>query len=134
MKKRFCTAACLIFCALLFTASPCWAKAKGYCYVVGYSYQLKQAYFSPIFALDVRDVSYSNEEYTTDVELIQKMESRFQNYLARNQNLDIAKYTISARGAYKNETIGIKRLMTEREDYKRKGFQAKVLKDFKFTD
>ena len=47
MKKRFCTAAYLIIFALLYTASPCWAEAKGYCYVVGYSYQLKKAFFSP---------------------------------------------------------------------------------------
>jgi hypothetical protein len=130
MKTSLFKSASLILLVLLLSASPCWAKAKGYCFVVGYSYKLKQAFFSKVFSQDVRDVSYSDEEYTTDVVLIQKMESQFQAYLSSTQKVDAAKYTITARGAYKDESIAMRRLITERDNYKKKGFKTAVLKNF----
>lgn len=133
MKSHVLKAAVLILCAMLLSASPCWAEADGYCYVVGYSYKLKKAFFTRVFMQSVRDVSYSDEEYTTDVELIQKMESQFQSYLSSNQNIDVGQYTITARGAYKNEGIAMKRLFIERDNYKKKGFTAIIVKDFKYN-
>jgi hypothetical protein len=134
MKTQFSKTALLILIALLFAAPPCWAKANGYCYVVGYSYKLKKAFFSPVFMQKVRDISYSDEEYTTEVELIQKIESQFQSYLSIGQQVNSDDYTITARGAYKNQNIAIKRLTTERDNYKKKGFKATVLKGFKIQD
>jgi hypothetical protein len=130
MKPTLFKSALLILLVLLLSASPCWAKAKGYCFVVGYSYKLKQAFFSKVFSQDVRDVSYSDEEYTTDVVLIQKMESQFQAYLSSTQNVESTKYTITARGAYKDESIAMRRLVTERDNFKKKGFKTAVLQNF----
>lgn len=130
MKPTPLKSALLILLVLLLSASPCWAKAKGYCFVVGYSYKLKQAFFSKVFSQDVRDVSYSDEEYTTDVVLIQKMESQFQAYLSSTQNVESTKYTITARGAYKDESIAMRRLVTERDNFKKKGFKTAVLQNF----
>ena len=134
MQKPIIKVSILIIAALLLSSSLCWAKAQGYCYVVGYSYKLKKAFFSIIFSQQVRDVSYSDEEYTTDVVLIQKMESQFQAFLASDQNLNAAEFTITARGAYKNESIAMKRFNRERQDYKKRGFQAMVLKNFIFKN
>lgn len=133
MKNHRSRTAVIVFAVLaivLGSTTPCWAEAEGYCYVVGYSYKLKQAFFSTVFMQMVRDVSYSDEEYTTDVELIQRMETQFQRHMVTRQNVDASQYTITARGAFKNETIGLKRLMTERSNYKKKGFKTTVLKTF----
>ncbi len=130
MKLSYSKIALIILCALFLHASPVWAKAKGYCFVVGYSYKLKKAFFTPVIMQMVRDVSYSDEEYTTDVVLIQKMESQFQSYLSRTQRVDANRFTITARGAFKSESIAMKRLVTERDNYKKKGFKTAVLKNF----
>ena len=134
MNKKFFKTVLLILSAFLFAAPPCWAKAKGYCYVVAYSYKIKKVFFSPVFMEKVRDASYSDEEYCTDVDLIQKMESQFQSHLSANRKVDVSRYTITARGAYKNEGVALKRFMTEREDYTKKGFKASVLKGFVYKN
>ena len=123
-----------ISAALLFLATPGWAKSKGYCYIVCYSYVERTAFFSPIIVAKVPSKSYSDEEYVTDVELIQQLETQFQNNLAGKVNLDAGRYTISARGAYKSEAIARAKLQEERSQYEAKGYKVKIVSDFAFVD
>jgi hypothetical protein len=124
----------LFLATLLMLATPGWARTKGYCYVIGYSLAKKTAYFSPIIPQEVDSTSYSAEEYVTDVEVIQKLESQFQKYLAQTVNLDADGYTVSARGAFKSNAIADKRLKDEMGIYKHREFKITIAKDFKLSD
>ena len=124
----------LILAALLLPAAPVWAKSKGYCYIVGYSYVKKAAYFSPIIVQKVTSKSYSDEEYVTDVELIQQLETQFYNHLSRTVRLDADRYTISARGAYKSDAIAGKKMQEEKDQYEAKGYTVKDVTDFHFVE
>ena len=134
MKKILIRNTLLILTALLFLAPPSWAKSNGFCYVVSYSFANKKAYFSPIFVQKVNSKSYSDEEFVTDVELIQKIESQFKSFISSLVNLDPSKYTISARGAYKSNPIAIAKYKDEKHLYETKGYSVVILKDFKFVD
>lgn len=115
---------------LLFLAQPVWARTNGFCYVIGYSYQQKIAYFSPVIMQKVDGTSYSSEEYVTEVALTQKLESQFSKHLFRTVHLDTARYTIAARGVYKNDAIAGEKLNTEMNEYKARGYTIKTVQDF----
>ena len=117
---------------LLFFAPPCFAKAKGFCFVVGYSYKLKKLYFTPIFTVKVRNVSYSATEYVAEMDLIQKMESQFQQHLRNASGVNPADYTVASRGAYKSKSLAVKSLEKEKKEYANKGFELLDLKNFQF--
>ena len=134
MKAKWLRTALVIVIALLFSAPPCWAKAKGYCFVVGYSYKLKKLYASPVFMVKVRNKSYSETEYVADMELIQKMEGQFQDHLARSAREDPSQFTITCRGAYKNEAVARDQLSREIDEYARKKFSVIDLKGFQFNN
>lgn len=134
MKKKMIWTALLMLVALILFAPACWAKSKGFCYIVGYSYAKKKAFFSPIIVQKVNSKSYSEEEFVTDVELIQELESQFQGYLASMVDLDADRYTVSARGAYKSNTIADKKYKDEIDVYETKGFTVKIIKEFVFSD
>jgi len=124
----------ILLLALLVSAPHCWAKSKGYLYVVGYSIAKKKVFFSSVIVQKVRDVSYSDEEYVTEVELIQKLESQFQDYMASAAYVTPSEYTVSARGAYKSKEIADKRLKVERDRYTSKGYAVSLLRSFVFSD
>jgi hypothetical protein len=124
----------LLFLAFLIWAPTCWAKSKGYIYVVGYSFAEKKAYFSNIIVQKVRNVPYDEEEYATEVGLLQKIEARFQELLVSDMQLTTSQYTVAARGAYKNEAIAKAKIDTEMRQYVKRGYTAKVLKDFIYSD
>ena len=134
MKKSLTWSMLFILAAMLTFAPSCWAKSTGYCYIVGYSFAKKKAFFSPILIQKVNSKSYSDEEFVTDVALIQKMESQFQSHLSRQVSLDVGQYTISSRGAYKSNAIANKKYKDEMSLYKTKGFAVTIVKDFKFSD
>ena len=134
MKRKLVRNALFILTALLVFAPACWAKANGYCYVVGYSFSDKRAFFSPIIIQKVNSKSYSDEEFVTDVELTQKLESQFQSRLSRIRSVKVDQYTISARGAFKSNTIADGKLKAEIERYETKGFTVKIVTDFVFSD
>ena len=134
MKKNLIRIALFILAALLLFAPSCWAKSKGYCYIIGYSFKEKKAFFSPILIQKVNSKSYSDEEFVTDMELIRKMESQFQSYLSSRVNLDAGQYTVSARGAYKTSAIANIKYKDEISLNEVKGLTVKIAKDFKFSD
>ena len=134
MRAALCKHFLFILTAMLLFASPCWSKSKGYFFIVGYSFIEKAAYFSPIIVQNVGSKSYSAEEYVTEVELIQKLESQFYNHLSRSVNLDAGRFTISTRGAYKSDAIAYDKLNGEIETYEAKGFAINKVKDFAFSD
>jgi hypothetical protein len=134
MKTKTIWAALFIFTAMLLIATSSWAKEDGYCYIVGYSYKEKTAYFSPIIVQKVNDTSYNDEQYVSDVELIQKLESQFQSYLSRSVDLNAGQYTISSRGAYKSNIIANGKLKKETDQYKNMGFTIKMAENFVFKN
>ena len=118
---------------LLIGASPCLASEDGYCYIVGYSLAKKVAYFTPVLVEKVKGKSYNAEEFVADVELIDKMESAFQNYL-KGLAINTTDFTISARVAYKSRGIAQKRLVKERSNFKRREFAINTASDFRFEN
>jgi hypothetical protein len=134
MKKSLTWSTLFILAAMLTFAPSCWAKSTGYCYIVGYSFAKKKAFFSPILIQKVNSKSYSDEEFVTDVELIQKMESQFQSHLSRQVSLDAGKYTVLTRGAYKSNAIAKNKYKDEMSLYETKGFVVTIVKDFRFSD
>jgi hypothetical protein len=124
----------LLSLVFLIGAPPCWAKAKGYLYVVGYSFAKKKVYFSHVIMQKVRNKSYSEEEYVTEVELVQKMESQFQKHLSSTVGVNLQEYTVSARGAFKNQALAEERLKKERDRFLNKGYMATVLTGFVYND
>lgn len=110
------------------------AEADGNLYVVGYSWDKKKAFFSPILVQSVKDVSFSDEEYVTDVDLLQKMESQFAKHLVDNNGIKISDYTIAVRGAYKKKAFATKRLKKEMRRFRKKGCDIRVVTNFKYSD
>lgn len=104
---------------VMFCAPPCFAKsqADGYFYVVAYSYQDKMAYHSPIFIQKIRDCSYSDKEYCTEVALLQKIEAAFKKHIGQTTEVKLSRYTLSTRGAYKSLVIAQKQLAAELKRY-----------------
>ena len=134
MKKNLVRNTLFILAALLLFAPSCWAKSKGYFYIIGYSVVEKKAFLTPILIQNVTSTSYSDEEYVTDVELIQKLESQFHGHLSRLMSLDAGRYTVSARGAYKSEAIANNKSKDEAHLYEARGLAVKTVRDFKFSD
>ena len=134
MNRYLIRTALFILAALLLSAPASWATSKGYCYIIGYSFAEKKAFFSPIILQQVNSKSYSKEEFVTDMELIQKLETQFQSQLSSLVSLDAGRYTISARGAYKSAAIANHKFKDEISLYETRGFDVKVVKDFKFED
>lgn len=124
----------LILLAFLIIAPPCWAKEKGYLYVVGYSFSQKKVFYSSVVMQKVPNVSYDEREYTTDIMLIRDMESQFQKYLVSTVWINPEEYTISARGAYKRKEFAEKAIEDDKGIYLNKGFQASVLNSFVYED
>jgi hypothetical protein len=124
----------LLLMVILFAicVPSCLAKAKGYCYVVAYSYGQKVFVFTPVFTKMVNDKSYNEEEFIVDVELIQKMESSFENHVRGTLNIDAPDLTVSARMAYKSLEIAKTRLDTEKQEYIRKAWEIKEASGFNF--
>ena len=132
--KKICLKLLLVMVlTVAFSAPSCWAKEKGYCYIVGYSMQEKTAYITPVFVATVSGATYSEEEFVADVVLIRKMENQFQNYLA-GQGIDTASVVISARVAYRSQAIADKRQADEKRDFNGRGYALNDADKFKFKN
>jgi hypothetical protein len=70
----------------------------------------------------------------TEIELLQKIEARFQKYLASDRGLTASQYTVAVRGAYKSEATAQAKIDTEMRQYVKRGYTATVLKDFVYSD
>ncbi len=134
MKSTWLKTFLIINFSLLLFAPPSWAKAKGYCFVVGYSYKLQKFVHTPIFMVKIRNVSYSDTQYVADMELTDKMESQFRDQFYNQMRISPEEFTVTARGAYKSLALAIKGLDKEKDDYDRRGFEVSELKDFRFSD
>ncbi len=119
--------------AVVFSAPSCWAKEKGYCYIVGYSMQEKTAYITPVFVAPVSGATFSEEEFVADVILIRKMENQFQSHLAA-QGINTADFIISARVAYRSQAIADSRLADEKRDFTGRGYSLNAADKFKFKN
>lgn len=117
---------------LTISVPPCFAKAKGYCYVVAYSYRQKIVVFTPVLVKEVNDKSYNDEEFIVDVELIQEMETSFENHVRSTLNVNSPDLTVSARMAYKSLAIAKKRLEAEKQEYITKAWEIKEASNFSF--
>lgn len=123
---------------ILFTISissiPCWADTNGYFYVVGYSMSKKKVYHSDVVIDKVIDISYSSDEYVTDVELLLKINTAFTNQLRSKIKADPGKLTILVRGPFKTKSIANLRLLEERKRFARSGYDSIVVIDFIYPD
>lgn len=134
MKTKAFRLSLLFIFVFLISAQPCWAKAKGYLYVVGYSFSQKKVFFSSVIMQKVRNVSYDEQEYVTGIKLIREMESQFQKYLVSTVWINPEEYTIATRGAYKKKEIAEKAIENDKGIYLNKGYQASVLNSFVYED
>lgn len=116
-----------------FSAPVCWAKDKGYCYVVSYSMREKIVFFTPVFTATVSGAVYSEEEFVADVELIRDMENQFQQYL-KAQGLNSMDYLTEARVAFRSQAIADQRLAEEKNSFKGRGYQIKKTGSFQYSD
>ena len=132
MKTQILKIALLIAVAIAFSAPPCFAKVDGYFFVVAYSYKDKAIYCSAIFSQRVRNTSYSDEEYVTEMEILQKIENAFSRHMANVERVDMSKYTLSSRGAFKSPSIALKYLQAEKKEHGKKGLKIKEATTFNF--
>lgn len=119
--------------AIVFGAPSCWAKEKGYCYIVSYGLREKSAYLTPVFTATVTGVTYSEEEFVADIELIGKMEAQFNKYLS-GRGVNTAAYVTSARVAYRSRDIADKYLANEKKDFTGRGYTIKDTSGFQFKN
>ena len=110
---------------------PVWAKKSSYCYITAYSYNLKEAYYTPIFTVQVEGKSFNNEEYVADMKIIRKLEDALQAYLRKTRRINPAFFSFSARTGFKTEEIARRHLNEELTDLKTKGLKINELPDFK---
>ena len=109
----------LIIFSILCISLPVQAAEEGLCFVYGYSYNPKKAYFSNIFAVKVKGKSYSDTEYVADVELIMDIEEKFREALFEIESL----VTVIVLGPYKTKEIAKKHLDDERDNFRIKKFE-----------
>ena len=114
-------------------APPCWAKEKGYCYVVSYSLREKVAFFTPVFTAVVSGAVYSDEEFVADVEVIRNIENQFKAYQEKI-GLNSADYYTEARVSYRSEQAADQRMAAEKKRYEGRGFAIKKTGSFEYAE
>ena len=117
----------------LFSIPVCWAKEKGYCYLVSYSLRDKLAFFTPVFTATVSGAVYSEEEFVADVELIREIENQFQRHLTK-MGLSTMDFITEARVAYRTQAIAQQRLSKEKSSFEGRGYTIKKPGSFKYDD
>jgi len=116
---------------LIFSVPSCWAKEKGYCYIVGYSLRDKTVQMTPVIVANVSGDVNNAEEFVADVDVIFNMESQFQSYLDKAGLLS-DDTTVEARVAYRTRAIAKKRRTDEKNDFSRRDFNVKTANKFKY--
>ena len=130
-SKSLLTLLLVLALILVFSVPACWAKEKGYCYIVGYSLRDQTAYITPVIVANVSGDVYNDEEFVADVELILKMESQYQRYLEKAGRFS-DDTTVNARVAYRTKAIADKKRAEEKSDFSGKGFSVETMAKFKF--
>jgi hypothetical protein len=133
MKRTWLKLLVIIVLTIVVSAPSCWAKEKGYCYIVSYGLREKSAYITPVFTAKVSGATYSEEEFVAEVELIRKMEGQFEKYLS-GKGLNTADYVTSARVAYRSQAIADRYLADEKSDFPGRGYTIKNTGGFKFKN
>ena len=133
MRRTFLKLVIALTLVVLFNAPACWAKEKGYCYIVSYSLRDKIVFFSPVFTATVSGAIYSDEEYVADVELIRDIEDQFQRYQDRI-GLNSADFATEARVGYRSQAVADERLDTEKKRYEGRGFTIKKTGTFDYRE
>lgn len=133
MKRTCFKLPVIIMLAIIFSAPSCWAKEKGYCYIVSYSLSEKRAYITPVFVAKVSGATYSEEEFVADIELIRKMEGQFHKYLS-GRGLNTADFVTSARVAYRSRDIADKYLADEKSGFTGRGYAIEDTGGFEFKN
>ena len=111
----------ILGCAI--AAPMSWADETAYGYIISYSYRDKMVYHTPVFTSEVDGKSYNDEEFVTETKLQMKLESGFQDYIAKKYRLNPMNFTTSARVAYKTEDIAKNKLDKESRDFMFKGLK-----------
>ena len=119
--------------AVAVSAPSCWAKEKGFCYIVSYSMRDKVALMSPVFTATVSGDTYSDEEYVADVELIRDIEGQFQEYQNRI-GLNSLDYLTEARVAFRSQAIADERWADEKRSFESRGYTVKSTGTFAYSD
>lgn len=132
MKIKSITLLLVLVVGMMIVAPQGWAKETSYNYIVAYSYKDKMVYHSPIFTQQVKGDSYNEEEYNNDTATILKMEAAFLKHLEQGLKVNGNNFTISARVAYKSESIAKNRLNKELTDFRFKGLDVKEAAAFKY--
>jgi hypothetical protein len=117
--------------ALALGVPSCWAKAKGYCYIVAYSLREKAMQITPVIVAKVTGDVYNDEEFVADVDVIFSMESQFQTHLEK-AGLFHDDTTVEARVAYRSQAIAQQRRTAENSDFSRRGFSVETMDKFKY--
>ncbi|MFZ1984590.1 MAG: hypothetical protein WAU91_09255 [Desulfatitalea sp.] len=117
---------------VMIAAPLSWAKETAYNYIVAYSYKDKVVYHSPIFTQQVNGESYNEEEYAGDTASILKMEAAFLKHLEQGLKVNGTNFTVSARVAYKSDSIAKNRMDKELTDFRFKGLDIKEAKAFRY--
>lgn len=133
MKRTCLTLLVAMGLTVILCLPSCWAREKGYCYIVSYSMSQKTAYITPVFVATVSGATYSDEEFVADVELIRKMEAQFQRYL-NIQGVKSLDFVTSARVAYRSRAIADSHLSDEKSDLTGRGYTIKDTDQFKFKN
>ena len=132
MKTRSMFYLLVVLALVLVVGAPsCWAKEKGYCYIVGYSLREKTMQISPVIVTNVSGDVYNDEEFVADVDVIFSMESQFQSYLEKAGLLS-DDTTVEARVAYRTKAIARKRWIDEKDDFSHRGFNVNIANKFKY--
>lgn len=133
MKSIYLKLIMITILALAVGIPPVFAKKTGYCYITAFSMQDRVFYYTPIFPQQVKGTSYSEDEYTAEVDLIRKMESEFQEYVNQVQPSPSSDMTYSGNGAYKTQKVALNALKEEIDMYTNMGYKVVVTKDFQFS-
>lgn len=132
MKSKIIYSIIVVLTGLFLYAPMCWAKDKAYNYIVAYSYKTKIVYHTSVFPVKVDGVSYNDEEFVADTEMILGLESAFQEFITDELRLNSMDYTVSARAGYKTDEIAKRKLEREISDFRFKGFKVEEVNKFKF--
>lgn len=112
---------------------PAGADNTGYGFVYAFSYQLKEAYVSPILPLPVKGKSLNAQEYVADIKVIRKLEDTLEQHLLTKLHLNTALFSFTARTGYKSDQIAKSRMEDERTNLRVQGLEMKLLPDFAYT-